>query len=307
MTISERMADLEGQARVVDFGGSGSPVVLVHGLGGASENWLALGPRLAAQHAVTSLDLVGFGHTPLAGRPASVDAHVRLLGQYLATLPGPPVTLVGNSMGGLVSLLAAAAFPRRVASVALLCPALPLSPAVALDRRVATVFGLYATPGVGEAFSRYNRRASPEAGVMFFFKLCGLDVDAVDPALLQAHITLAHARRAMPWADRAFLGSTRSVLWTLGQREAFARMARGVRAPVYLLHGGRDRLIPVGLARAAARAMPGWTYTELPDLGHTPMIEAPARTTSLLTAWLRDLQGPAPTPGPDVVKGADHV
>ncbi len=288
-TIQERMVDLGGPARVVDFGGSGQPVVLVHGLGGSAENWLSLGPRLAAGRAVTALDLVGFGHTPLGARRPSVDAHVALVGRYLASLGDTPVTLVGNSMGGLVSLRVAAAFPERVAGVVLLCPALPLTPGVAVDRRVATVFGLYAVPGLGEAFTRYNRRATPEAGVMFFLKLCGLEIDALDPGVLEAHVAMARARRAMPWSEAAFLGSTRSVLWALAQRAAFDQMARSVKAPVYLLHGTLDRLVPVALARAAARTMPGWTYTELADLGHTPMLQHPDRIAALLEAWWSDL------------------
>jgi len=288
LTIRERVADLGGPTRTVDFGGTGSPVLLLHGLGGASENWFALGPRLAARHAVSSIDLVGFGHTPLYPRSASIAAQVACVGKYLASHPGPPVTLVGNSMGGLVSLHAAAAFPDRVAGVALLCPALPLARGVALDRAVATVFGLYATPGLGAAFARYNRRATPEAGVTFFFKLCGVDVDAVDPALLRAHVDLARARRDMPWADTAFIHATRSVLWSLSQHQAFDRVLRDVKAPVYLLHGARDRLVPVGLARALARRMPAWTYTEFADLGHTPMLQDPARTAEHLMAWMAE-------------------
>ena len=72
-----------------------------------------------------------------------------------------------------------------------------------------------------------------------------------------------------------------------------------------LLHGTRDRMVPIAVARAAARANPAWTLIEMPGVGHVPQLEAPDDTASAITGWLgsagqRAAQAAAqrPPPGP---------
>jgi pimeloyl-ACP methyl ester carboxylesterase len=62
--ISRTLA-LPGQTlHYADFGGQGPTIVLVHGLGGAHTNWLAVGAELAERGHVVALDLPGFGRSP---------------------------------------------------------------------------------------------------------------------------------------------------------------------------------------------------------------------------------------------------
>lgn len=97
-----------GPVHYLDFGGAGSPVVCVHGLGGSSEDWLAMGPLLAARHRVVALDLTGFGRTPPMGRSSRVPELRRLLSDFIRHVSDEPVLLMGNSMGGLLSMVQAA-------------------------------------------------------------------------------------------------------------------------------------------------------------------------------------------------------
>jgi pimeloyl-ACP methyl ester carboxylesterase len=61
------------------------------------------------------------------------------------------------------------------------------------------------------------------------------------------------------------------------------------QAPVLAIHGERDRLVPVGYARAAAAAHPEWELRVLPDVGHVPQMEAPARWLGAVRDWLGHL------------------
>src|SRR5687767_5440238 len=106
----------------------------VHGLGGASTNWTDLAALLAVRFEGWSLDLPGFGRSqpPPRGR-YSIRGHVRAVIEVLEHIVGQPgeaagrpVHLLGNSLGGLVSLLVASRRPDLVASLTLISPAMPV-------------------------------------------------------------------------------------------------------------------------------------------------------------------------------------
>src|SRR3954462_3377506 len=68
--LEERRAEVRGIALRYFVGGSGPPVVLLHGLGGAAANWAAIAPALTARHSVLVPDLPGHGgSSPVPGLP----------------------------------------------------------------------------------------------------------------------------------------------------------------------------------------------------------------------------------------------
>ena len=117
-----RVADLGGPVHYVDFGGAAEAprVVLVHGLGGSHLNWCLLAPPLVPHARVLALDLVGFGLTYPEGRSATVQANAALVARFVREVAGGPAVLVGNSMGGMVSILATAAQPGAVTGLTLI-------------------------------------------------------------------------------------------------------------------------------------------------------------------------------------------
>jgi pimeloyl-ACP methyl ester carboxylesterase len=84
------------------LGESGPRVVFVHGLFGQGKNWTTIAKGLADDHRVTLVDLPNHGHSPWTDRVDYLDM-ARLLAVELEHL-GEPVTLVGHSMGGKVSM-----------------------------------------------------------------------------------------------------------------------------------------------------------------------------------------------------------
>src|SRR5439155_5474619 len=103
----------------------GPAMVLIHGLGGSTLNWLDVAPGLAARNRVLALDLIGFGHTPAAGRRSDLESNRKLVEAFLREVVGEPAGLVGNSMGGLLAILEAVTAPERVRALVLVNPALP--------------------------------------------------------------------------------------------------------------------------------------------------------------------------------------
>lgn len=276
--MRDRTIDVAGlPVHVADFGGGGEPMVLVHGLGGSHANWLAVAPRLAERFSVIAPDLAGFGLTDPLGRSTSVDANARLLESLVAGLGGP-VVLVGNSMGGLISMTLAARRPHLVRALVLADPALPAPITARRDPVVLGAFLAYSVPGLGEAYARRRaERLGPEGLVRETLKLCTNDVARIPPDVLEAHFELARRRRAFPWALESYLDAARSVVFTLARRRRVEAMMRSIGAPALLVQGDSDRLVSLDAARAASRMCPSWRFEVYEDTGHIPMLERPDR------------------------------
>jgi pimeloyl-ACP methyl ester carboxylesterase len=293
------VTDLDGPVHWIEFGPgqeSGqessqdeTPIVFVHGLGGSHLNWCLIGSQLAANRRVVALDLHGFGLTPGARYTSTVQRNARLLDRFVREITGTPVILVGNSMGGLISLLQTAAAPDTVQGLVLIDPALPL-PRQTPDRRVASQFLLYSLPGFGELYFRtVLSRQPPQVAVQRVVDLCFADPSRIDPAMLTASIALASQRQTTPDRDQAFLAASRSLMRVVGQRRRYWEMMASVRVPVLLIGGEADRLVPVASMRQAAARNPRWETVMLPGVGHTPQLEVPDAVTEALRDWLGKL------------------
>ncbi len=284
----------------VDFGGAPTvaavaavegddahpPLVLVHGLGGSHLNWVLLAPLLRAHGRVYAVDLAGFGLTAGGERESTVNANVTLLAAFVREVVGGPAVLVANSMGGMVALLFAAAHPELVDRLVLLDPSIPTRRRDT-DRQVALTFAVYGIPRVGEAFVRRIGARTDRQRVMDTTNLCFADPTRADPAVLDAGVELMAYRRAhLRDSDSAFLGAARSILRVLRGSRQYAALLQRIEIPVLLVHGERDRLVPVPAARAAAALNPHWTVEVLPGLGHVPMLEDPELVAELVDHWL---------------------
>ena len=288
MAPISRTADAGGPVHFLDFGGQGPPIVLVHGLGGSAINWLAVGPRLSTLGRTVAIDLVGFGRTPPEGRRASLSANRELVHAFLTKVIGEPAVLIGNSMGGAIALMEAAAAPAAVSRLVLVAAAQPAPRGTSIDREVFAIFAMYSLPWVGEWYmKRRAARLGAEGMVREMIALCCADPAGVDPVVKQAHVDAAADRLArMPWAHSVFLASARSVVGSLRQRRKWDAMATSVAAPTLLVHGTHDRLVPLAASRRLAALRPDWTLEVYQGIGHVPMLEAADRFVDSLARWL---------------------
>ncbi len=284
-----RWIDLGGPVHYLDFGGPANAptIVCVHGLGGSAVNWSAIAPALTDRFRLLAPDLAGHGLTQSMGRETTVTANRALLHRFIESVPGAPVILMGNSMGGMISLIQAANAPDAVAGLILLDPALPVV-LTRPDPLVTAMFAAYATPGLGWVLMAYRRSLSPEAAVAMTLSLCCVDTGRVPADVVAQHVAIARHRLQFADATRDFLAAARSVTATTGYVRGltYRRGIRTITAPVLLVHGERDRLVPVAVARAAAQANPSWSLKVLPDIGHVPQLEAPQDTARAVLDWL---------------------
>ncbi len=105
--------------------GNGPPVVLLHGLGSSANAFSRVMFELQKNfRSVWALDLPGNGFSPLpANGPQPIETSVRLLLSFLEQQVREPVFLIGNSLGGAMSMYAASEVPQAIAALGLVSPA----------------------------------------------------------------------------------------------------------------------------------------------------------------------------------------
>lgn len=270
---------------------AGAPTqLLVHGLGGSSTNWLEVMPGLSVHGPVVAPDLPGFGRTEPPNRRASrTDINTRFIGAFARALGLDRVVLHGNSMGGLLGVLAADLEPELVERLVLVDPALParLRTMRRISGRTLARFAPFAVPPVGRAVLRYAwKRGTPES-------LYHETADFIhgDPAGLPSEIeelgiaNLAWGRE-QPWRLDGFVAAANSVVSavTIGSRAVTAAVER-VSAPTLLLWGDLDRVVGRDVVDHLVDLRPDWDLHVFSSVGHVPQLEAPRDYIEVVGRW----------------------
>ena len=268
----------------------------VHGLGGASTNWTDLAALLAVRFDGWAVDLPGFGRSvPPRRARYTVKGHVRAVIDVLEHVrdqpgvgSGQPVHLLGNSLGGLVSVLVASRRPDLVASLTLISPAMPVY-------RVPSTFSrallLLLLPGVSSLAARKIGGIPPEQSVRAVISMCFGEPSRVPPERLEQAVREMRERAGQPWADRALVGSMRGLITSylrVGAANAW-RAARSLTPPTSVIWGDRDRLVDPALAPRLASAVPDARLLVLPGVGHVAMLEAPEETARAVLGMVESI------------------
>ena len=269
-------------------GAGAATAVYVHGLGGSSTNWTDLAALLAPSADGIAVDLPGFGLSePIAGFDFTLDSHAETLTKFLEGLG--KVHLVGNSMGGAVSLLVAARRPDLVATLTLVSPAMP-------DRRPDPrrlsdpLMALAYVPLLGRRVRRRLAALSPRERAEQVIKLCFANPDVFPPHRLDELAEEHGARAGLKWAATAMNQSTFGIFraWFRRGPASLWSAAPLVEAPSLVVWGTDDRVISVRRAARTARALPRGRLLVLPRTGHVAQMERPiAVAKAVLGMWER--------------------
>ena len=254
--IESRYVQL-GPYRIHYFtGGTGEPLVLVHGLGSSALDFVFLMPGLAKGHRVFALDLLGYGASDRPDVDYSVTLQTGILRQFLDGQGLARVDLAGLSMGGWIALRFAAQSPERVRRLVLLDSA-----------------GMKFTPTFD------LRLLSPHTMA---------DMQAMEKLLTP------HPERAPEFIMRDFLRQLREEDWVIQRtlanmitgREFMDGKLGGVTMPVLIVWGKQDVLTPLSTAEALHREMPQSVLVVLDGCGHIAPIECHDRVLQEMQRFL---------------------
>jgi pimeloyl-ACP methyl ester carboxylesterase len=275
-----------GPVHVVDFGGTGQVFLLVHGLGGSTANWNAIGPRLTQFGHVVAMDLPGFGLSPPRAN-WRLETHAQAISE-IVDAHGGRAALVGNSLGGLLSQMVAASRPEDVDSLILISPATPPRlPDPRINWSMARQLALSATPGVGSLMSRrLMAKLTAEQLIDESLERIAHKKGRVPMDLVEAFVDLARTRQSYPWAVDAVPKTSASIRNLFMRRSRFVEMIREITAPTLVIQGVADPIVSPTSVDWLCSLRPDWTLIHMEDTGHVPQIDAPVRLFAYLEEWL---------------------
>jgi pimeloyl-ACP methyl ester carboxylesterase len=230
--------------------GSGPPVVLVHGLGGSANGFGRTFFGLAKRfRRVVAPDLPGHGFSmEYCGGQVCVRNQFEVLRAYVEQVVGEPALVVGNSLGGAMSVNLAAEYPQWVKALALVAPAgaeLPEAELTALLNSFTV-----RSPAEARAFTRRLFHRPPLPALLFAYELRRF----YETPTVKALTAEALATRAALEPDKV----------------------RNLAMPVLFLWGGSERLLPSETLSWYRAHLPAHAQVHVVDgFGHVPQLERP--------------------------------
>jgi 3-oxoadipate enol-lactonase len=241
--------------------GTGTPLVLTHGLGDSLRRWDAVAPALAAHHTLVRWDVRGFGDSDKPPGPYSPALLAVDLLALLDRLDLERAHLGGFSMGGVIAQRLALDHPERVRSLILCSTSSEVGPA-----------GTASWRGLAERIEQHGFAAgAPDASRAFSSAFAARHPDVVAAA----------GRRTAANTPHAYAAAARAMSdyhWT-------AELTR-LRVPTLILQGLADRLTPPGGSVKMHRAFPAARLLMFADTGHDLPTEQPERFTAAVLGFL---------------------
>ena len=262
-------------------------VLCVHGMSGSATNWTDFMAELAPDFDCMAVDLPGSGFSPPPRTKAgySIRALASTVIRLIETLDRGPVHLVGNSMGGAVSIRVAATRPDLLRTLTLVSPVLP-DPFV---RPELLRFPLVALPGLGEWLMHRTELIPAENRVAGVVATCYCDPGTVHPDRFWLEVAELRRRDKLGYNATTLTRAARTIVAEnlRAGRYSLWRAAAQIRVPVLVVFGSHDRLVYPRLARSAMRAFRDATVLVLSRTGHVAQMEHP----ELLAARFREMVG----------------
>lgn len=261
----------DGVELAVESVGSGPPLLLVHGFGGAKEDFADHVDALAQTHRVVVFDHRGHGASdaPDDERAYSLDCMATDTIQVVDALGIDTFTLLGHSMGGMVARRLVLAHPERVDAI------------VFMDTSAGRVPGV--DPELVDFGVAIGRQDGKEALKTALDSAAVLETPAYQRLLSERAGYCEFVDRK--WSDLSVVMWCAMATEIAHQPEQLAELS-SLRMPTLVMVGELDESF-VEPSRAIASTISGAVLVEIPDAGHSPQFEAPALWFDALSTFLR--------------------
>ncbi len=259
------------------------PIIFVHGFGGSIGHWRQNMSVLSKYHSVYALDLLGFGASDKPDIHYSIDLWTEQLYEFWQSCVGKPVILVGNSIGSLICSVTAAKHPEMVRGVAMISLPDTASHQETIPAIVRPIVRLIQAIFISSwlLYPLFYLLRHPRI-IRRWVSLAYAGQEAITDELLEI-LTKPARERGSARAFCAILKAMTHPKFSPNVRSILS----SIEAPVLLLWGKQDRMIPAASARTFLKYNPNLQLIELENAGHCAHDECPERVNAELVNWIQ--------------------
>lgn len=243
------------------------PIIFLHGFGSSLQTWDAWTKDLGADYRVISVDLPGFGLTGEDPSGNYTDARsVEVLEAFFKQLNLSQVVLVGNSMGGKLAWQFAARYPSEVSKLVLISPDGYASPGIEYGKKTEI-------PWIANLY----RYFFPKSFLVMNLEPAYADPKSLNDGLVNRYYDFMLA----PGVRGAILGRLEQTVL-----QDPVPSLKSIQVPTLLIWGEQDAFIPIANSNDYLAVMPNAKRVSLPNIGHLPQEEQPAKGLQVLKDFL---------------------
>src|SRR5574341_1255465 len=245
----------------------GQSIVMLHGW---SSSWFALSPMVSVlrdHYHCYAVDLPGFGDSPPLDGRVDIQKYADLIAGLIQQISPKPVTLMGHSMGGMITVTVALDHPDLVERIVLLCPTISGRLSWLSNYTLGTFAVLEQFPVLGGL-------------VMFFEPILGITDRLLRVNLLadQTEISKVDYSRIRADVRRTGQGRVRGEAFLAMRRHDLRgrlHLMEDTQIPSLVIWGMEDSIVPLRDASVVARRWPAADLRVIPNAGHWPQFETP--------------------------------
>jgi pimeloyl-ACP methyl ester carboxylesterase len=238
--------------------GSGSPVVIIHGIGGHKEDWQATMASLSASRTVYAVDMIGFGASGKTSQDITIRTQVEAVRALLDAEGISKASVVGNSVGGWVAATFASVYAART------------------DKLVLVDAAGFKAMFEGPSPVNFYPDSVEEMRKLLSYVL-------VAPAT-QTHEFAEHALDELNASGDKM--AAEAVFKGLFVSPRLEEVMPNIKAETLVIWGTQDKLFPPGLADMVSGNIPGSKKQLIENAGHFPQLDNPSEFNKAITNFL---------------------
>jgi pimeloyl-ACP methyl ester carboxylesterase len=256
--------------------GQGQPLILLHGFGASAYTWRLLGPKLAEDNKIFTIDLKGHGFSdkPQDGKYAVSD-QADMVAAFIKERHLQDTVLIGNSMGGAVALMTY--FKLRAETPACI-QGLVLIDSAGYPQKMPFFISMAQHPWLSALGSKL---LSPRFITGMVLRKCYFNRDKITDEMIDTYAYYG----SLPGASEAVRQTALQIM--PANVEAMIAQYKTVRVPTLIIWGQEDQVVPLEVGRNFKRDIPDAELVILPRCGHIPQEEEPLETRRLIQDFLK--------------------
>jgi len=257
--MEEKIISIKNLEVNYKIAGSGPVILILHGWGGSSDSWIKVMEMLTNKgYKAICPDFPGFGKSYAPKNVWAVSDYISWLNEFIKSQSLESFSLLAHSFGGRIAIKFSVNYPQKIKSL-ILCNSAGIRPKLNFKNKmvsfVASIGNMIFSP-------KFLARLKDKARNIFYNFIPHKDYVKAD-------------------------GVMREIIKKIIEEDLSSYLSQ-IRVKTLIIWGQEDKMVPVNQSFVFKKQIEDSVLEILPDVGHSPHLEVPAKLSNLIVSFLTD-------------------